>query len=107
MALDMRTYQFSIGQVALFLDQTTGWLRWRENEGFLQDERGNLIGSRRANNKQGGGDRVYSLENVRQIAQALHRKGVLDDRGLEVVEQRVRSFMQPVVGQYSKNGKAS
>ena len=88
------------------MDQTTGWLRWRENEGHLKDEKGHAIGGRRANNKQGGGDRVFTLEDIRKIGKALHRKNVIDDEGLAVVEARVDAFATPVKQPFSSNGKA-
>ena len=81
----------------MFLDQTTGWLRWRENQGVLTDKKGNPIGGRRRNEKKGGGDRTYTLPDIKEIAKALRRAGVLDKESEAVVLARVEAFSKPVL----------
>lgn len=93
----MSEREFSIGKVAeFFLDRTPAWVRWRERQGILVNESGEPIGSRRENSKIGNGDRFYTILDVRQIAHALRRANVLDDRGLRVVIQRIEAMEQPV-----------
>jgi hypothetical protein len=90
--------EISIGQAAWFFDVTTQWLRWRERQGLLKDETGELILPRRkSGSKKGGGDRLYSLSDVRRIAHALRRAEVLDNEGLKSVLDRVDAFERPVV----------
>lgn len=89
---------WKIGQVArVFFDQKTGWFRWRENEGFIKDRKGNPIGSRSPNAKKGGkGDRIYTKEDIKEIALSLHREGIIDDEGLHIALQRLHWCTQPI-----------
>jgi hypothetical protein len=96
MPLNLREEEFSIGLTAkVFFDQTTQWLRWRARDGHLSDEDGE-IGTRRENQKAGGGDRMYTLNDVERIARALRRDRLIDDEGMEVILQRVEACRQPV-----------
>ncbi len=80
------TKEFGIGEAASFFDQSTGWLRWRERQGVLTDKNGEPLQARRnINAKLGGGDRRYSLDDVREIAHSLRRNDVIDDDDLRVV----------------------
>jgi hypothetical protein len=88
----------SIGQAAWFFDVSTQWLRWRERQGSLRTEAGQSIEPRRKmGSKKGGGDRLYSLADIREIAHALRRNEVLDNEALKTVLARIDAFERPVV----------
>lgn len=88
---------FSIGQAAWFFDQTTQWLRWRERQGKLKTSDGvPILPERKASNKMGGGDRRYTIGDVREIAHALRRAEIIDNDQLETVLARVEAFGTPL-----------
>lgn len=92
--------EFGIGQAAWFFDQDTQWLRWREREGHLQNPDGTpLLPNRKESNKLGGGDRRYTLKDIRVMAHALRRSDVLDDEALKAVLHRVDVFSSPIKGE--------
>lgn len=89
--------EFTIGQVAgLFFDRNTQWLRYMEKQGRITDRTGRSIGDRRPNAKLGGGDRVYTLKDVEEVADALQRQGYLDAVNRTRVRKRVEAFAEPV-----------
>lgn len=93
--MDERT--FSISEAAGFFDKSPMWLRWRERQGVFTTSEGEpIVIARKPNEKQGGGDRRYTLDNLREIAKALRRGNVIDNRQLEVVLQRVDAFEERV-----------
>lgn len=102
----MEPRSFPIGKVSdLFLDRTSAWVRWQERIGHIVDEDGNPIGTRHEHLKKGGGDRVYSLTDVRLMAHALRRANVLDDLGLEVVIARIEALSKPVFPNRRRSNK--
>lgn len=93
----MEEREFTIGQVAgLFFDRNTQWLRYMEKQGRITDKKGNAIGDRRPNAKLGGGDRVYTLKDVEEVADALQRQGYLDAVNRTRVRKRVEAFSEEV-----------
>ena len=88
----------SIGEASLFFDQTASWLRWREDAGVFKDKNGNPIElTRRANGrKMGGGDRRYTYQNIKDMADALHREEIFNQAQRDLVHQRVEAFEQSI-----------
>lgn len=82
---------FTIGEAAAFFDQTTTWLRWREGQGLFNRSDGTVPGSRLDQNKQGGGDRVYTLAEIEEMADGLLRWGALDSANHRRVMKRIRA----------------
>jgi hypothetical protein len=82
---------FTIGEAAAFFDQTTTWLRWREGQGLFDRSDGTVPGSRLHQNKQGGGDRVYELADIEEMADGLLRWGALDSANHRRVMKRIRA----------------
>lgn len=97
---------FRIGQVARdFFDQSASWFRWQERNGRLNDESGEVIGSRRRGVRQGRGDRLYDFDDIEELAEALHRNDVLSDEGRTVVLNRVQAMREPVEYKTSRRGR--
>jgi hypothetical protein len=87
----------SISQASWFFDVSTQWLRWRERQGILARESGEpILPLRKSGSKKGGGDRMYSLVDIREIAHALRRAEILDNENLKKVLSRVDAFEVPV-----------
>lgn len=88
----------SIGEASLFFDQTASWLRWREDAGVFKYKNGNPIElTRRANGrKMGGGDRRYTYQNIKDMADALHREEIFNQAQRDLVHQRVEAFEQSI-----------
>lgn len=86
-----------ISQAAWFFDVSTQWLRWRERQGILVNETGEKIeAKRKLGSKKGGGDRMYSLADIRGIAHALRRVHVIDNDNLRKILCRVDAFEVPI-----------
>jgi len=91
--IDLEEHEFSVGLVALiFFNQSPQFLKYHEVR--LIDSEGQPIGRRNSNNR--GGDRKYTLEDIRQIAFVLRHRGVLTDDNLKNCIQRIDSMRQPV-----------
>ena len=105
----MTDTEYSITEVAkLFFDVDSDRFRWLERKGVIVHEDGSSIGSRKdnkrgANLKQMGqtkkvrGDRVYTLDDVAAIADALRRAGALDAPNHKAVMRRVDAHRVSVI----------
>lgn len=91
---------FTVGEVGkFFFDKSASWIRTRERQGILATQEGGPIGHRRASGRalngrgrgQGAGDRVYTLDDIVEIAEALRTHGILDKRSFDLVTKRVDS----------------
>ncbi len=90
-------HEFTISQAAQFFDQTPQWLRWREKGGdFVRLDGTSIEPVRKSSKKMGGGDRRYTIDDIREIAHSLRRIGVIGDDALRVVIDRVDAFKRPV-----------
>jgi len=88
---------FSIGEAAKFFDKDTQWLRWRERDGkFTRIDGTSIAVDRKSSNKLGGGDRRYTLSDIREIAHSLRRHELLDNDELKRVLARVDAFEIPI-----------
>lgn len=77
----------SISEVsAFFFDQVPRWIRYQESRGHLEG-----IGGRTA-----GGDRVYTLQDVREMAHELRHFGTIDDEGFRNCIDRINQLSKPV-----------
>ena len=65
---------------------------------FIVDKNGNPIElTRRANGrKMGGGDRRYTYQNIKDMADALHREEIFNQSQRDLVHQRVEAFEQSI-----------
>jgi hypothetical protein len=91
--INLETYEFKISIVALiFFDNTPKWLRYHEKR--LIDSQGNPLGRREPNNR--GGDRLYTLEDIKQMAYILRHRGTLTDDNLKNCLARIESMKSPV-----------
>lgn len=87
----------SISQASWFFDVSTQWLRWRERQGILiRENLEPILPLRKSGSKKGGGDRMYSLVDIREIAHALRRAEILDNENLKKVLVRIDAFEVPV-----------
>ena len=81
------THDLPISVVAaIFFDQKPYWIRYQEKQGHLEG-----IGSRKP-----GGDRAYTLVDVRQMAHSLHHFGAIDHEGFKNCIARIDSISRPV-----------
>ena len=93
MSINLEEYEFKISIVALvFFDNTPKWLRYHEKR--LIDNNGNPLGRREPNNR--GGDRLYTLDDIKQIAFILRHRGILTDDNLKNFLTRIEALKQPV-----------
>ena len=91
--IDLENCEFKISIVALmFFDNTPKFLRYHEKR-FI-DKNGAPLGRRVENNR--GGDRVYTLKDIREMAYILRRRGIIDRWGLENCIDRINSMEKPV-----------
>jgi len=91
MMINWKDHSLSIAVTsAVFFDQSAKWLRRKDQQGWLTDAKG-PIGSRSEYD-----DRRYTLSDVKRIAVALRRKGIIDDVGLENCFGRVDGMRDPV-----------
>lgn len=89
--IDLSKHEFSISvTAAVFFDQTAKWLRKKDTNGQLVDGAG-PIGSRSEY-----GDRKYTLGDVKRMAVALHRRGIIDADGLRACLIRIEGMYTPV-----------
>jgi len=99
--IDLTKQEFKISIVAMmFFDNTPKWLRYHEVR-FIDDE-GNPLGRRADNNR--GGDRLYTLSDIREMAYILRRRGIISSWGLMHCLERLDSMEKPV---YKRNPRMS
>jgi hypothetical protein len=87
MMIDWDNHELPISVVSsVFFDQQPYWIRYHEEQGRLEG-----IGKRSV-----GGSRIYTLQDVRDMAQSLHRFGIIDGEGFNNCIVRVNSMSNPV-----------
>lgn len=85
--IDWDSHGLSISvAAAFFFDQEPYWIRYQEKRGRL-----NGIGSRTS-----GGERTYTLRDMRQMAHALLHYGAIDREGFKHCIERIDSMQRPV-----------
>lgn len=94
--LRSKTLEFSIGEVAKFLNRTVYWVREQEKAGRFRTESNRRIEpSRTGTHRNGGlGQRRYTLKNIEAMAKSLHRFGAFTDGELARTMRRVEAFRE-------------
>lgn len=80
------------GFAALFFDRSIAWLRVQENDGLLVREDGTKIVISRLNEGVTNSPRVYSLDDVEEIADTLFRQRKMTRKHYDRVKNRVKAF---------------
>lgn len=83
---------FAVGMASLFFDRSPWAFRALESEGYFEDLQKRPLEIHRTP----GGDRRFSLRDLRYIAHSLRRHNTIDDRQLRLVLRRLDSFKEPL-----------
>lgn len=87
--------KLKVAQAAQFFDKSIAWMRWIEKRpGLLVKEDGTPIEIERTTPRRAKkGFRLYTHQNIADMADALHRAGKLDDAQYAAVKTRITGFL--------------
>ena len=82
------------GVAAMFFNRSLAWLRVQENKGFLVREDGSEIVIKRHTKGKTQSARVYSLDDLDDIADALFRQRKISRKDYDGVKKKVAAFRE-------------